>query len=406
MSEYQTAQMVGPMPDTNSTHEAVAERIRAHLERERTTPTEIKELGQVPSSVDSLTPEWWSAVMCAGTPDAHVTAHTIVGGSKGTHVRHRHALVYDEAGMRAGLPAAVFTKTLPDLVTRMIGGYNGTARAEGRFYMQIRPALEIEAPRGYHAAFDHDTFAGINVMEDVAATKRANFCSHRTQVTRPMAEQMIDLLAALHAGTWEHPRFETDWRWVTGFADWFRVGSDKMETERYTHKALDRAGDLIPPDVLARRRDVWPATLAATPIHERAPRVLLHSDVHIGNWYQTAAGRMGLCDWQCVTRGHWSRDVSYMLAAGLTRADRRAWERALLARYLDRIETLAGVKLTVDAAWDDYRAQMMHAFWMWTITLCHSQLLPEMQPEDTTLEMVGRIATAMSDLESISAALA
>ena len=40
---------------------------------------------------------------------------------------------------------------------------------------------------------------------------------------------------------------------------------------------------------------VWAATLAATPIHERAPSVLLHSDVHIGNWYQTDAGRMGLC---------------------------------------------------------------------------------------------------------------
>ena len=31
--------------------------------------------------------------------------------------------------------------------------------------------------------------------------------------------------------------------------------------------------------------------------------------------------------------------------------------------------------------------------------------LPDMQPEDTTLEMVGRIATAMSDLGSIDAAL-
>jgi hypothetical protein len=394
------------MPDPTRTHEAVAERIRAHLERELSAPTKVKDSGQVPSSVDALTPDWWTAIMCGDVPGARVTAHTIVGGSKGTHVRHRHALAYNDAGMRAGLPTAVFTKTLPDLVTRMIGGYNGTARAEGRFYVQIRPTLEIEAPRGYHAAFDRDTFAGINVMEDVAATKGATFCSHRTLVTRPMAEQMIDLLATLHAATWQHPRFETDWRWVTGFADWFRVGSDKMETERYTQEALDRAGNLIPPDVLARRQDVWPATVAATPIHEHAPRVLLHSDVHIGNWYQTNSGRMGLCDWQCLTRGHWSRDVSYVIAAGLTREDRQAWERGLLARYLDRIGTDAGVRVSFDAAWNDYRRQMMHAFWMWTITLCHSPLLPEMQREDTTLEMVGRIATAISDLESISAALA
>jgi hypothetical protein len=392
------------MPEQGDSHEGVAARIRAHLEHEGRAPSRAKERGDVPSSVDALTPQWWTAVMCADVPDAHVTGHSIVGDSRGTHARHRHQLVYNDAGKRAGLPTAVFTKTLPDLVTRMIGGYNGTARAEGRFYMQIRPTLEIEAPRGYHAAFDRETLAAINVMEDIVVTKAATFCSHRT-VTRPMAEEMVDLVAALHAGTWEHPRFETDWRWVAGFADWFRVGSDKMETERYTQEALDRAGDLIPPDILARRADVWPATIAATPVHERAPRVLLHSDVHIGNWYQTGAGRMGLCDWQCLTRGHWSRDISYVLAAGLTRDNRRAWERELLARYLDRVGALAGVHLSFDAAWNDYRRQMLHAFWMWTITLCHSPLLPDMQREDTTLEMVGRIATAVSDLQSIRAAL-
>lgn len=394
------------MTDPTNAHTVVADRIRTQLERERRAPTKVTQFGQVPSSVDSLTSEWWTAVMCAGVPEARVSAHSIVDGSSGTNARHRHALAYNYEGTRAGLPSTVFTKTLPDLVTRMIGGYNGTARAEGRFYLQIRPALDIEAPVGYHAAFDRDTFAGITVMEDITSSKGVKFCSHRTLVTRSMAEQMIDLVAALHAGTWEHPRFENDWRWVTGFADWFRVGCEKMETERYTQEALDRAGDLIPRDVLARRLELWPATIAATPIHAHAPRVLQHSDVHIGNWYQTADGRMGLCDWQCLTRGHWARDVSYMLAAGLTRTDRRAWERELLARYLDRIGAVAVVRIPFDTAWDDYRRQMLHAFWMWTITLCHSPLLPDMQREDTTLEMVGRIATAMSDLESISTALA
>jgi hypothetical protein len=38
---------------------------------------------------------------------------------------------------------------------------------------------------------------------------------------------------------------------------------------------------------------------------------------------------------------------------------------------------------------------------MWTITLCHSPLLPNMQPEDTTFTMIERITTAMADLDSI-----
>ena len=53
----------------------------------------------------------------------------------------------------------------------MIGGYNGTARAEGRFYTELRPRLDIESPLGYHAAFDRRSLAGINVLEDIVATR-------------------------------------------------------------------------------------------------------------------------------------------------------------------------------------------------------------------------------------------
>ena len=45
--------------------------------------------------------------------------------------------------------------------------------------------------------------------------------------------------------------------------------------------------------------------------------------------------------------------------------------------------------------------QIVHALAMWTITLCHSPLLPNMQPEDTSLTMIERITTAMGDLDSV-----
>ena len=92
-------------------------------------------------------------------------------------------------------------------MNRMIGGYNGTARAEGRFYREIRPELGIESPHGYFSAFDRRTLAGINVLEDVATTRGVRFCDHSTQVTRAMAESMVDLLAALHTAI-EHPAGE------------------------------------------------------------------------------------------------------------------------------------------------------------------------------------------------------
>src|SRR5262249_58524420 len=79
-------------------------------------------------------------------PGAIVTDVEVRPASAGTHERHQLTVSYNEAGRRAGLPVSIFTKSLPSIVTRMIGGFNGTARVEGSFFTQIRPQLDIEAP--------------------------------------------------------------------------------------------------------------------------------------------------------------------------------------------------------------------------------------------------------------------
>lgn len=379
-------------------------RIAGQVLRERVRPHMATRAEDVPSSVAVLTPAWWTAVLCAGHPGAEVLGFDVMGESAGTHQRHRFLLRYNEAGHIARLPMAVFTKTLPNVLTRMIGGYNGTARAEGRFYRDIRPSLAIEAPHGYHTAFDRDTLAGINVLEDIATTRGARFCDADTYVSREMAESMVDLLAQLHAHAYDSARLDNEWRWLANFADWFEIGARKMATEHYTRKAMLRMRERVPARLVKRLDEIWPATVAASAIHRQGPRGLLHSDVHIGNWYRNLRGRMGLFDWQCVAQGHWSRDIAYALSAALTIEDRRAWERALLARYLEILCNTAGVYIDTDFAWKHYRAQMLHALWMWTITLCHSRWLPAMQPEAVSVEMIERIATAVDDLDSLDAA--
>jgi hypothetical protein len=367
--------------------------------RERTLRPRATTRADVPGSLAALTSAWWTDVLCAGVPGAQVTAFEVVGSSAGTHQRHRLRITYNAAGRAAALPGAVFTKTLPTVVTRMIGGFNGTARAEGLFYRDLRPALEIEAPRGFHCAFDHRSLAGINVLEDVVATRGASFCGPEIHVTREMAERMVDLLAALHA----HDITGAP-RWLVPFADWFEGGARKMRTEHYTQRALSRLADRLPAALLERRDEVWPATRHAAAIHRSAGQSLLHSDVHIGNWYRTADGAMGLCDWQCVARGHGSRDLAYALATALTPEQRRAWERELIARYGESLARRRGVRGDPEALWFHYRTQMLHALWMWTITLCHSRWLPDMQPEATSTELIVRIATAIVDLDSLAAA--
>jgi aminoglycoside phosphotransferase (APT) family kinase protein len=235
----------------------------------------------------------------------------------------------------------------------------------------------------------------------MVATKSATFCNHKTYVTRAMADDMIDLLAALHGRFYADPTLAERYRWLASYPRWFTIGAAKMGTEYYTRKAFDAAAHVIPPEVMARRDEVWPATMRALALHDSEPQGLIHSDVHIGNWYRTGAGIMGLCDWQCLSRGHWSRDFAYAVTASLTPDDRRNWERDLLARYIERFADKTGVRPDFDVSFQRYRQQIVHALAMWTITLCHSPLLPNMQPEETTIKMIERMTTAMADLDAL-----
>lgn len=375
-------------------------KISGHVAIERLVRPMARRPSDVPGSPSAITPEWLTAVLCQGIPGAVVTGVTARPVSAGTHERHQLVVDYNEAGRRAGLPRSIFTKSLPSIVTRMIGGFNGTARVEGRFYMQLRPQLEIEAPIGYHAASNRRTYAAILLLEDLVATKAATFCNSQTYVTREMAEGMVDLLSTLHARFHGDGELATSYPWVASYPRWFMIGSEKMDLHYYTRKAFDAASHVIPKSLMAQRDAVWPAALKGLALHE-SEQGLIHSDVHIGNWYRTAAGKMGLCDWQCLARGHWSRDFAYAVTAALTPDDRRIWERELLRRYLDRFAELTGKTQDLDQSFLWYRQQMVHALLMWTITLRHSPLLPAMQPETTTLAMIERISTAMADLDAL-----
>src|SRR6266849_8730499 len=204
----------------------------------------------VPCSPSAITVEWLTAVLCEKHPGAMVTQVEIKPASAGTHERHRLILTYNEAGRYAGLPGLIFTKSLPSIVTRMIGGFNGTARVEGNFYTQIRPQLEIEAPLCYHSAYDRRTFAAIHLLEDMVAAKGATFCNHKTYVSRAMADDMIDLLASLHSRFYGDPSLGERYRWLASYPRWFTIGAQKMGTEYYTRKAFDAAAHVIPAEVL------------------------------------------------------------------------------------------------------------------------------------------------------------
>lgn len=135
----------------------------------------------------------------------------------------------------------------------------------------------------------------------------------------------------------------------------------------------------------------------------QGPRTYLHGDLHVANTYLTGQGTVGVCDWQCGLRGSWAHDYAYIVATALEVDDRRAWEQELLDFYLDRLAAAGGKGPSPKQSWDAYRRALFYPYFAWLYTLGRSRLQPKFQPEDISLTLIGRIATAIDDLASFSA---
>jgi len=358
-----------------------------------------KTIDDVPWCAEAISPDWLTGVLCGAIPGARVASVEIRGGDQGSSVRRQLRVVYNEEGKNGGLPENLFCKTTPTVLTRLATGLS--AAGEARFYRHIRPELNIEAPICFHSAWDRNSGRSVHLFNDVVADKGASFCRWHTSISLPQAQQIVDTLARFHSRYYDSARFSSDLRWVRTFEDFFRAG-ERVGLRQCHEQAMIQAEAVIPADVTRCRAQIWPATMRALEQHAKAASTLIHSDVHLGNWYVTREGRMGLCDWQCLGKGHWARDVSYALSTTLAIEDRRAWERDLLTRYLERMKEQCGLSITFDEAWDLCRQQLFLALMMWTPTLVHTRTTPDMQPEAMSLEMIKRITSAISDLESFS----
>ena len=122
------------------------------------------------------------------------------------------------------------------------------------------------------------------------------------------------------------------------------------------------------------------------------PNTLVHGDAHAGNVYRTAAGKLGIVDWQILQKGEWAQDVAYHLGAVLTPEDRRTHERRLVDHYLERLKALGGPAIDREEAWTRYRAGMVYGYFLWAITR-------KVDPP-VILEFVRRLGLAVSDLDS------
>ncbi|MEU8898681.1 phosphotransferase [Nocardia sp. NPDC048505] len=358
--------------------------------------------GTIPMRGNEIDAQWLTSVLAAEHPGAQVDSFEIRAADGGTTSRWTATIHYNEAGRQARLPEHLFAKTTLTFTQRLTQYLAHALPGEPGFFQDLRPRLDIEAPRGYFGAADTRTGRSITLLEDISVTKQARFCTPLESITLPQIQGLLANMAVWHGHYWESPELaQRDWLKTPGahFANFDRLlGMKKRATV-----GLRRAPEIVPDTLPPVQDRLYDACARSLLIAEQSPQTLLHGDPHIGNAYVCADGAMGFTDWQLILRGSWAFDVAYTITSGLEVEDRRAWERELIAYYIDRLHAAGGPALAFDDAWLAYRQQCLYPYFAWMITIGRSALMPEFQPADVCRAIVHRTSTAIMDLDALRA---
>ena len=368
---------------------------------EKVRPQPARAATDVPGSAAAITSEWLTAVLCRDAPGARVESFTTPGGSVGTSTRVAIRVVYNEAGRRAGLPTKLFAKLAATYRQRLLLGAAGVLDGETIFFTKLRPRIEMEAPQGYAGVYDESSWKSAVLMEDIAATKGAQFVEPVHPLTRAQVEDLVQNLARMHGALWEQPALGELWKTPL---DHYRLISSFLSMEKRCQVGMERAKSVIHPDVYGQADRLWKGTQRALEIATRElPRTLLHGDSHVGQTYITSDGRMGWADWQVVMKGGWAYDFAYFVSSACEPEDRREWDRELLELYLERLGEHGGKAPAFEDAWRSYCQQLFYPYSAWAFTIGRAAYQPKMQPDEYSLAILKRMSAAIAENDAFRA---
>jgi aminoglycoside/choline kinase family phosphotransferase len=213
-----------------------------------------------------------------------------------------------------------------------------------------------------------------------------------------LAGRFIDALARLHSHWWNSPEISDG-----GAFNWIPRLNSPMLLPAYTLLAdpaqtadmMRRPRGAAIPRLLHNAERLRRAFGAMIDRGHVEPMVLGHGDPHLSNLFVDAEGNAGLLDWTCF-RAPWALDVTYFIAGCLDVADRRRWEAALLARYLDRLTSLGVTTPALDDAWCSYRCWHFWGLLVWLVNTT------DYHTEAQITAMATRFAWAVIDHDSFN----
>jgi len=353
----------------------------------RTSPTI-----PIPHQVEGLDLAWFREALAERFPEARLAAADIIQVTPGTCTKIRVGLSWSsEAGAP---PATVLVK----------GGFAdhshlflGMHETEMRYYQDIAPRARFDTPACFFAGRDPEDGRSLVVLEDLDR-RGVRWLDALSPLDWSQEVGFVDALAAFAAQWWESAELSRD-----GRLNWVITS--------YEREARDYIDAYLASEVWARFMRLPRCACLPRSMHDRErmraaldqlrrrlggqPLTLSHGDTHLGNLYLNPDGSPGFLDAQ-PRIAPWVKDFAYQMVGALDIADRRRWERPLLARYLRRLAEAGVAAPSFEEAWADYRCELVYGLFIFMINESH------FQREETNTAFAARFGAAVQVHDSFA----
>lgn len=343
----------------------------------------------VPARLDEVTAEWLTGALGVRFPGTAVRRVTVLEVLHCFATNVRLKVEYENTGPSGDPPATMFLKA--GFGEDALSPFFAPAYArEVRFYQSFARSLPVNLPACHFASTD-PAGRSVLLLEDLRA-RGAVFGTPAAPLSPASAEDGLRQLARLHALWWEAPALAR----LDTYPGALRPIVHKLLSGDSWRRSMQRPSAQWVPGPLRNAALMNVAVEAAWEHNERPPHCLIHGDAHVGNTFLDRGGALGFIDWQAVSRGSWAYDVTRFVVGGLDVETRRAHERTLLGAYLATLETFGVRPPSWDAAWLEYRRNVVHGL-RWVTSV------PGGYPEEYVGGFVHRFGTATDDLDVMSA---
>ncbi len=342
---------------------------------------------------DKITPEWLTEALKTSDQRLSVRVidcdYEIIGtGKMGDNARF--TLRYEGSG--ASAPESVIIKfPAADETARAMAGMQGAYYNEVMFYRHLASRTSMRTPKIYANIISEDRLLFNTVMEDMSPAAPGNQLVGATkEQTRVALREAAKLAAAFYGdetlGDYDHvlSQARTD---GGALAQDFLKQSWPTFQERFGHgvnaECLAFAERYIDNHAHFATRFKGPKTLAHGDF--RSENILFHDD------------QACTVDWQTTMETSPLADAAYFLGGSVEIADRRQWEKELVAEYGDHLAAL-GIPLGFDECWAQYREQSMHGLMITILGASFSS--PEERGDAMFLAMIQRHLQHCVDLDA------